>query len=116
VHQIILIHWISFSVGLRSFFRVFIKKNDAIKLYGLVQRNIEGTPPGHRLWQNHDIRIDRGETLADGSTNIVWQRQAQTTNPALKKIKNTHAKIATQRVFSTSDPRELQKDIWEQLG
>jgi len=60
---------------------------------------------------------DHGQTLADGSTNIVqWQRQAQTKNPALKKIKSTHAKIVTQRVFPNSDARELKEDVYKKLG
>lgn len=71
---------------------------------------IEIQHPGGRLWQDNDIRVDRGQTLPDGSTNIVWQRQKQTKNPALKKIKNTHAKIVTQRVFADSDARELEED------
>ena len=77
---------------------------------------IEIQRPGGRLWQDNDIRIDRGQTLADGSTNIVWQRQAQTNNPALKKIKNTHSKIVVQRVFPNSDARELEEDVYKKLG
>ena len=106
------VYWTSFSVG---FFRSFFKKNDPTKLYWLVQKRIETKRPGGRLWENTDIRIDRGETLADGSTNIVWQRQALTKVPALKKI-NTHTKIVTQRVSPNSDAQELQKDFFEKLG
>jgi len=71
-------------------------KNNPAELYRLVQKRIETQRPGGRLWENTDIRIDRGETLANGFTNIVRQKQLQTKNPALKKI-NSHAKIATQR-------------------
>jgi len=108
--------WISFSVGLRSFFKSFFKQNDPEEFYGLIKTKIDVQHPGGRLWQNNDIRVDRGQTLADGSTNIVWQRQAQTKNPALKKIKKTHAKIVTQRVFPDSDARKLEEDIYEKLG
>ncbi len=101
------------SVGLHAFFRHFFKKNDPIKLYGLVQKKIEIKYPGEQLWENNNICIDCGKTLADGSTNIVWQRQVQTNNLALKKI-NTHAKIATQQIFPNSDA--LQKDVYKKLG
>jgi hypothetical protein len=77
---------------------------------------IENQHPGGRLWKDDDIRVDRGETLADRSTNIVWQRQAQTKDPALKKIKNTHAKIVTQWFFPNSDARELKEDFFKKLG
>jgi hypothetical protein len=113
---IIQVYWISFFVGLCSFFRSFFKKNEPVKFYRLVQKRIESKRPGDRLWENEDIRIDRGETLTDGFANIVWQRQAQTKNPALKKIKNTHAKIVTQRVSPNSDAWELQKDVYKKLG
>ena len=97
-----------------GYFRAFFKKNNAAELYGLVQKRIEIRRPGGRLWENADIRIDRGETLADGFTNIVWQRQAQTKNPALKKI-NSHAKIATQQVSPKCDTEKLLKDLYKQL-
>ena len=77
---------------------------------------IEIQHPGGRLWQDNDIHVDRGQTLADGSTNIVWQQQAQTKNPALKKIKSTHAKIVTQRFFPNSDAQELKEDVFKKLG
>jgi len=102
------------SVGLHTFFRHFFKKNNQIKLYGLVQKKIEIKCPGERLWENNNIHIDRGETLADGSINIIWQRQTQMNNPVLKKI-NTHMKIATQRIFPNSDVSELQKDVYKKL-
>ena len=51
--------WISFSVGLRTFFKNFFKKNNPAELYPLVQKRIEGTRPGRRLWENMDIRNDR---------------------------------------------------------
>lgn len=103
------------SVGLRGFFKSFFKANEPVKLYELVQTKIAIKRPGARLWKNDDIRIDRGETLSDGSTNIVWQRQRQTKSPALKKIRSTHAKIVTQRVYPNSDWRELQKDFYKKL-
>jgi len=71
------------SVGLHTFFRHFFKKNDPIKLYGLVQKKIEIKRPGERLWENNNIRINHGEMLADRSMNIIWQRQAQTNNPVM---------------------------------
>jgi hypothetical protein len=108
-------YWISSSVGFRSFFRSFFKKNDPVKLYGLILVKIKTKCPGRHLWENKDIRIDWGETLKDGFTNIVWQRQAQTKNPTLKRI-NTHAKIVTQQVAPDSDAWELQKDIYKKLG
>lgn len=79
----------------------------------MVKKRIETKSPGSRLWENTDIRIDRGETLADGSTNIVWQRQAQTKNPALKKI-NSHAKIATQCVSPNSDVQKLRNETGDE--
>jgi hypothetical protein len=106
---------ISFFVGLRSFLRAFFKTHESVKFYGLIQKKIETKRPGDRLWENNDIRIDRGETLADGSTNIVWQKQAQTKNPALRKIASTHAKILTQRISPRSDRRKLEKDAHRQM-
>jgi hypothetical protein len=115
VSKTIQVYWFSFSVGLRSFFKSFLKKNNPVKLYGLIKMKIEIQHPGRRLWQDNDIRVDHGLTLADGS-NIVWQRQARTKNRALKKIENTHAKIITQHVFPNSDARELEEDVYEKLG
>jgi hypothetical protein len=108
-------YWILFSVRLRSFFKSFFKKNDYIKLYGLAKTKIIHGHPGRRVWENNDVRIDRGETLADGSINIVWQKQAQTKNPALKRIKSTHDKIVTQRVFVHNDARDLMEDLYKKL-
>jgi hypothetical protein len=108
------VYWISFSAGLRTFSKAFFKKNHPVKLYGLVQKRVETKPPGHRLWESQDVRIDRGETLA-GSTNVVWQRQRQTKNPALMKI-DSHAKTVTQQVSPSSDARKLQKDLFNKLG
>lgn len=109
------VYRVSFSTGLRSFFKSFFKKNDAIKLYELVKVKIEIKGPGQRLWQDNDVRIDRGETLSDGSTNIVWQRQAQTKNGALKRF-DTHSKIVTQRVYRNRNVRKLEKDLYSKLG
>jgi hypothetical protein len=105
----------SFFAGLRTFFKTFFKKNDPIKLFTSVKKKIELKQPGERLWENDDIRIDRGETLADGATNIVWQRQAQTKEPALKKITDTHSKIVTQEVSPKSDPAHLKDDFFDKL-
>lgn len=77
---------------------------------------IENRRPGRRLWENDDVRIDRGEDLADGSINIVWQKQSQTKNQALRKIKSTHEKIVTQRVFRNSKARDLVEDVYTKLG
>ena len=107
---------ISFSAGLRSFFKSFFKKNDPIKLYESLKVKIQTRGPGQRLWQDNDVRIDRGQTLEDGSTNIIWQRQAQTKIPALKKITNTHAKIVTQRIYPNHDVRTLEEDFYSRLG
>lgn len=112
--------WISFSVvcsaGLRKFFKIFFKKNDATRLYGSIKTKIEIQRPGGRLWQDNDIRIDRGQTLADGSTNIVWQRQAQTKRPALKRIRDTHTSIIVQRVFPSSEAQDLKEDVFKKAG
>ena len=107
---------ISFSAGLRSFFKSFFRRNNPLKVYGLVKQKIRIERRGGRLWQDNDVRVDCGETLSDGSTNIIWQRQAQTKNPALKRIKSTHAKIVTQRVFPHTDVRELEEDLYRKLG
>jgi hypothetical protein len=100
---------------LRSFFKSFFKRNDAVKLYGLLQKRLESKRPGDRLWQNEDIRIDRGETLADGSTNVVWQRQAQTKHLILKTF-GSHSKIVTQRIFVNDEAGKLVQDIFRKLG
>jgi hypothetical protein len=96
--------------------QIFLQEEQASQALWIGSEKDRDKRPGDRLWKNNDIRIDRGETLADGFTNIIWQRQAQTKNPVLKKIKNIHAKIATQRISPNSDPRELQKDIFKQVG
>jgi hypothetical protein len=73
--------------------------------------------PGERLWENDDIRVDRGETLPDGTVNIVWQRQSQTKNPALKKISDTHTKILTQKIDPKNPPTDDQfrDDVMKEL-
>jgi hypothetical protein len=115
VPLVIQVYWISFSVGLHSFFWAFFKKHESVKFYGLIQKKIKTKHPGNRLWENNDIHIDCGETLADGSTNIVWQKQAQTKNPALKKIASTHAKLLTQQISPRSNPRKLEKDAHRKM-
>ena len=104
-----------FLAGLRSFFKSFFKKKDPLKVYGMVKKKLEFRSPGRRLWEDNDVGVDCGETLSDGSTNIVGQWQAQTNNPALKKIKSTHAKIVTQRVFPHTNARELEEDLYKKL-
>lgn len=86
-----------------------------MEIYGLLLKRIGSKRPGDRLWQNNDLRIDRGETLSDGSTNVVWQRQRQTKKPALKKI-DTHTKIVVQKVFPNSRAGELWEEFYRKLG
>ena len=41
--------WISFSVGLHSFFKSFFKQNDPEEFYGLIKTKIDVQHPGGRL-------------------------------------------------------------------
>lgn len=102
-----------FLAGLRSFFKTFFKKKDPLKVYGMVKKKLEFWSFGRRLWEDNDIRVNCSETLSDGSTNIVWQRQVQTNNPALKRIKTTYAKIIIQRVFLHTNAQELEEDLYK---
>jgi hypothetical protein len=99
-------------LGLRTFFKSFFKKNEPIAFYAQLANKIGSTRLGERLYQDDNVRIDLGEPV-EGGVNVVWQKQKQTKNPALKAINSTHSKIATQ-IVNPNDPEngaELHADL-----
>lgn len=81
-----------------------------------VAEKAPGTRLGDRVWENNDLRVDRGHDTQDGKVMIDWQRQKQTKQPALKK-KSSHEKLLIQS-FDPNDPdvvAKLKDDFADQV-